>query len=374
MQVKTNSGEVLTLADRAIHHFTTSLSTIEVAAKNSQQLIAEFNKYFTGTYNGKNAEYKTYILTSDDVNKIESVKKLMKANGIAYGTTSGKMSGLNYYTKKTEEVITKNYTIAISACQPRGALATVLLEPKSNLSDSATYDITAWSQPYVYGVDAYAIKEKKEVDETFSSVVSPISIHNSTYGFVIPYTSLNSAKYLAYLLKNNIKVRYATKPFTINNKNYLQGSLIVLANGNTETKWNKIVNDAAVKFQIQPVPVSSGFVDKGSDFGSEDVRMITIPKVALFSGEQTSATDAGESWCFFDNELEYPLSLINAADIGRLDLNKYDVIILPEGSYKSLDDKSNIEKLKQFIKAGGRLVAIQGAVNLLAQSGDFGIK
>lgn len=122
------------------------------------------------------------------------------------------------------------------------------------------------------------------------------------------------------------------------------------------------------------MPVSSGFVDKGSDFGSEDVRMITIPKVALFSGEQTSATDAGESWCFFDNELEYPLSLINAADIGRLDLNKYDVIILPEGSYKSLDDKSNIEKLKQFIKAGGRLVAIQGAVNLLAQSGDFGIK
>lgn len=76
LQVKTNSGEVLTLADRAIHHFTTSLSTIEVAAKNSQQLIAEFNKYFTGTYNGKNAEYKTYILTSDDVNKIESVKKL----------------------------------------------------------------------------------------------------------------------------------------------------------------------------------------------------------------------------------------------------------------------------------------------------------
>jgi len=47
---------------------------------------------------------------------------------------------------------------------------------------------------------------------------------------------------------------------------------------------------------------------------------------------------------------------------------------MPEGNYKSLNDKANAEKLKDFVKSGGRLIAIQGAVNLLAQNGDFGIK
>lgn len=373
LTVKIYSGDTLNLLDRITHHLTTSLSTIEVASKNSKQLVDEFSKYFSdNAINGKNSTYKTYILTSDDANKINAVKDLLDANGIMYGQTNNKGIGYNYATNKDENIVLKKYSIAVSACQARGAMATVLLEPKSKLSDSATYDITAWSLPYVYGVDGYAIKEKKEIDETKTS--QKITAITAEYGVVIPYTSLNSSKLLAYLLKNNTKVRYASKPFTINGLNYSQGTLIVLKNGNTNVNWNKIVNDAAAKYNIQPVVVASGFVEKGSDFGSADVRLITAPKVALFSGEQTSATDAGESWCFFDNELEYPVSLINAADIGRLDLKIYDVIIMPEGNFKSLNDKSNMEKLKEFVKDGGRLIAIQGAVNLLAQNGDFGIK
>jgi len=373
LSVKTSSGDTITLADRALHHFTTSMSTIEISSKNAKQLVDEFSKYFSENISGKNSFYKTYILTSDDENKLQAVTHLLDANGIVYGQSNTKGIGYNYATGKEENIITKTYSIVVSVNQSRGAMVSVLLEPKSKLSDSATYDITAWSLPYVYGIDGYALKEKREVKEAKDSS-KLIRINYLDYGALIPYSSLNSAKYLAYLLKNNLKVRYATKSFTIDDKNYLPGTLIVLSNGNTNLNWKKIVNDGARKFNIESVPVHSGFVDKGSDFGSPDVRLITAPKVALFSGEQTSVTDAGESWCFFDNELEYPLSLINASDIGRLDLKAYDVIIMPEGNYKSLNDKANIEKLKDFVKSGGKLIAIQGAVNLLAQNGDFGIK
>ncbi|MFY7964769.1 MAG: M14 family metallopeptidase [Chitinophagaceae bacterium] len=373
LSVKTNAGEVLTLADRALHHFTTSMSTIETASKNAKQLVDEFSKYFSEIIQSKNSTYKTYILTSDDENKLKAVTNLLDANGIIYGQTNNKGIGYNYATGKEESIVAKKYSIAVSVNQSRSAFVTVLLEPKGKLSDSATYDITAWSLPYVYGVDGYALKERKEIAEQNDSAQLQRIVFLD-YGALIPFNSLNSAKYLAYLLKNNVKVRYATKSFTIDDKNYLPGTLIVLSNGNATVDWKKIVNDGARKFNIHPVAVHSGFVDKGSDFGSPDVRLISAPKVALLSGEQTSVTDAGESWCFFDNELDYPLSLINAADIGRLDLKKYDVIIMPEGNYKSLNDKANAEKLKDFVKAGGRLVAIQGAVNLLAQNGDFGIK
>ncbi len=373
LAVKTNAEDTLTLGDRAKHHLTTSLSTIEIASKYSKELIDEFSKYFNDNIDGKNSTYKTYILTSDDENKLIAVQNLLVANGISYGTTTGKMIGFNYHTNKISDVVLKKYSFAISACQPRGAMVNVLLEPKSKLNDSATYDITAWSLPYVYGVDGFALKEKKEVEPYKSSNQKIVPIV-SDYGVVIPYTSFNSSKYLAYLLKNNIKVRVASKPFTIKDNNFQQGTLIVLKTNNIYLNWNKIINDGALKFNIQPLAINSGFVDKGSDFGSQDVVLLKSPKIALFTGEHTSVTDAGENWCFFDNELDYPISLINVVDIKRINLKNYDVIIMPDGNYKVLSEKNNIEILKEYVTTGGKLIAIQGAVNILAQYADFGIK
>lgn len=370
--VKTNSDEILTLKDRALHHFTTSLSTIEVASKNANKIVDEFKKYFTDNNAGKNIEYKAYIVTSNDENKIKAVAELLIANGINYGISTAKVSALNYANNATESIQYKKYTLAVTAQQPRGALATVLFEPKSKLNDSATYDITAWSIPYVYGVDGFAVKENIEIEK--SSYNSAITSVTSNYGVVFPYTNINSAKCLAYLLKNNVKVRTATKPFTIDNKNYAAGTLIVLKNANANVDWLSIANTAANLYNIQPASVLTGFVQKGSDFGSADVKLIKAPNVALLTGEEVNQHAAGEVWSLFDNQLSYPVSLINADKIASIDLKKYNVIIMPDGNYKTLNEKSNIEKLKDFVRNGGRVVAIQEAVNVLAQSNEFGIK
>jgi hypothetical protein len=124
---------------------------------------------------------------------------------------------------------------------------------------------------------------------------------------------------------------------------------------------------------VQPIEVSSGFVDKGADFGSPDVRMILPPKVALLTGELTSSLGAGEVWHFFDQTLNYPLTLINGEDVGRIDLKRYDVLIIPNGSYRQFINKSMSDKLKEFVRSGGRLIAMQSAVEQLAAE-DWGIK
>jgi hypothetical protein len=45
-------------------------------------------------------------------------------------------------------------------------------------------------------------------------------------------------------------------------------------------------------------------MQKGPDFGSPDISVINVPKVALITGEQSSATHAGEVWNYFDKALE----------------------------------------------------------------------
>lgn len=370
--IKQSSGDTLTFVDRVTHHFTTSLSTIETSSKNAQRLIDEYKKFFDDNRNAKNDEYKTYIVTSKEANKIAVIKKLLNRNGIEYSNVSGKIKGYRYFTGKEEEAQLDENAIAVSMYQPRSSLAKVLFEQKSKLSDSATYDITAWSIPYAYGVEAYALKEKKE--GTASAAAKEITVDNSSYGYLIPYTSLNSVQALAYLLKNDVKVRYADNPFTYKNKNYDRGTLIVLKTSNAFDNWNALVKEAAQKFNVQVDAVSTGFMDKGADFGSPDVHFIPAPKVAVVTGDQVSAGDAGEVWNLFDQTLDYPITQILASDLGRLDLKNYSVLIFPDGNYQKLSDKTIVEKLKEFETGGGKIIAIQGAVTAFANNSEWGIK
>ena len=371
--VVTEDGDTLTLVDRALHHFTTGLSTIEITSKNAQKVVNEFKQFFTDGSNAKNTEYKTYLLSSNDVNKIDGLKKLLTANQISFSNIGAvNIKGYNYQTLKEEEGKTNNYTISISAYQPKSALVKVLLEPKSKLIDSATYDITAWSLSYAYGVDGFALKERKDftIENTNEIVDKTVQ---TNYGFIIPYTSFTGAKALAHLLKNNIKVRFAEKPFTYKNKNYERGTLLVLKTSNNLIAINKVVNEAIKAFDIVVQTVETGFMDKGSDFGSPDVKSITAPKVVMLTGEGVGSGAAGEVWNFFEQQLNYPLTLINANDIGKISLKNYHVVIMPDGYYRSLSDKNNIDKLKDFVRGGGKLIALEGAASQLASS-DWGFK
>lgn len=372
LTIKTAEQELLTLKDRAMHHFTTSLSTIEISSKNANSLVKEFSSFFDSYITGKTGTYKTYILSSNDYNKLKSVTDLLDQNNIEYCDVSGKFIGYNYQTQKEGNIDLAKYSIAISTSQTQGALATVLLEPKSKLSDSATYDITAWSLPYVYGVDGYALKTVREVSSKKMQAIT-ISSVTANYGYIIPYTNLNASKYLAFLLKNGVKVRFASKTFTYDSINYAAGTLLVLKTGNDKLDWNKLVNEGAKKFGIQPIPVETGMMQKGADFGSPDVRLIATPKIAMLTGDQVSATDAGEVWHFFDNTLDYPITALMADNIGRFNFKNIDVLILPDGWFRSLNDKTTTDKLKEFVKGGGKLIALGGVVNILA-NGEWGIK
>jgi hypothetical protein len=107
-----------------------------------------------------------------------------------------------------------------------------------------------------------------------------------------------------------------------------------------------LVKAAATAGSVPLLRVSSGFVDKGADFGSDLVHLIHPPRVAMLTGDQVSSLDAGEIWHFFEQELGYPVTLVNAADAGRVSWKDFDVLILPNGYYRVLEDKNITDGLK----------------------------
>ena len=365
--------DTLTLVDRAQHHYTTGISTIEVSAANQGKLLKEFQQFFDDARSGKGADYKTYVLTCSDENKLNALKELLQLNQINFGTLSNtSWKGYQYFSGKEEAFVNEGYHIAVSGTQTRSVLARVLLEPKTVVTDSNTYDITAWSLPYVYGIKAYGVKEKLDIKET-PLEVKAITTANAQYGLLIPYSSFQSSKVLAALLKQNIKVRFAEKPFTYQNKQYDRGTLIVIKTGNPEN-WNQLTQKICQQLQVQPEGVETGFMDKGIDFGSPDVKAV-LPqlKVAMLTGDQTSSLSSGEIWHYFERQLGYPLSLINATDLSRTSLKNYQVLILPDGNYRAISDKASTEKLKEFVRSGGKIIALKNALGYMA-AGDWGLQ
>ncbi|MEO6355786.1 MAG: M14 metallopeptidase family protein, partial [Ferruginibacter sp.] len=365
-----DNGDTLTLKDRIAHHFTTGMSTLEVASKNSEKIMKEYSNFFINEKNNGIGEFKSFVVTDVNSNKINALKRLLDGNNILYtNAVINNAKGYNYFTGKDESFSAAN-SLVISTYQPKGTLVKVLFEPKSKLVDSATYDITAWSLPYVFGLQAYAVKEKIAGTPYIAKPATAV-VPETSYGYLVNYTSFEEAKFLAALLNAGIRVRFAEKDFMLNGKKFTRGTLIVLKKGN-ETKMYEFAA-AAQKFNASVTAISTGFMESGHDFGSAKTHYINQPKVALVTGKGTDASAAGELWYLFEQELDYPITLINADDFANLSLKNIDVIILPNGNYKFLSDKEPLADLKTWVRQGGKIIALENAVNQMANS-DWGLK
>ncbi|SEN15369.1 Zinc carboxypeptidase [Mucilaginibacter gossypiicola] len=373
LAVVTRNGDTLTLVQRVAHHHSTSLSTLEIAALNTQKLLDEYKKFFDNSRANPPGEYKTYVIKNDNNNKVNALAKMLGRNGIQYGfgLANKAVTGFNYVTQKTEQYNVGANDLVINAYQPKAVLLHVLLEPKTFIPDSNTYDITAWSLPYAYGLKAYGLKESFKPASTEWSVAEPKPLVNThAYAYVSAWQSVNDVKFLAALLKKKIKVRYAEKPFEAGGKQFTAGSLIVTRAGNDLADFDQVVTQTAASLNQELTPISTGFVDKGSDIGSDAVRYIHQPKIALIAGDGINSEAMGEVWHLFEAQIGYPVTLIRYQDLARTKLGEFDVVICPDGRYEDFPS----EKLQNWIRDGGRLIAVDNAVSLLVDKKGFLIK
>lgn len=374
--IKTSDEDILTLKDRIAHHYTTGLSTIEISSLNAEKLKKEFADYFSKAKNSPKGIYKSYVISSsNDVDKIESLKKLLDNHKIAYGLASidKVQKGFSYKDNTTKNVQLSKNDLVINTNQPKSNLIKALFEPQAKLSDSITYDITAWSLPYSRGLEAYALantipttKDETVLKGTFTGVEKP-------YAYLSKWSSINDVSFLSHLLKNNIKVRFSQQPFSVDSKNFEAGTLVITRKGNEKLgdDFDKIVMATSQQFKRNIHGASTGMVTRGKDFGSDRVSYLKAPKVALLSGKGVSSLNFGEIWHFFEQQIQYPVTVLDTDYFNRIDLRNYDVLILPEGYYGNVLGKEKLSEVKEWIQNGGRLIAIDSALDLFADSEDF---
>ena len=375
--IETADDDVLTLKDRIAHHYTTGLSTIEMASLNADKLQQEFITYFKKARQNPSGKYKSYVISGNNSkDKINGLKKLLDRHQIKYvwSSSNSSVKGFDYQSNNTKSIKIGLRDMVINTNQPKSNFINALFEPQTKIVDSLTYDITAWALPYSRGLEAYALTNlitSKEMPE--EAIVSRPEGAANPYAYLAKWNSIDDVSFLGYLLQNKIKVRFSNTAFTIEGKDYEAGTLIITRRGNEKLgeKFDDIVRHATMKFNRKVIGVASGMVTKGKDFGSSSVRYLKAPKIAVLSGDGVSSLGFGEVWHFFEQQIQYPITVLDTEYFNRINLDKYNVLVLPSGYYDNILNKEKLSELKKWVQKGGRVVAIDRALNTFADSELF---
>lgn len=378
ISVTTELGDSLTLKDRLTHHFTTGMSTVEISSQNVPRLLSEFEKYFRDNSNNPAAPYKTYVISADNnPDKIKKITDWMATHSIVFGQAGAAKAtrGFDFSTQTTANVNISANDIIVNIYQPKSRFITTVFEPVSKLTDSLTYDITAWNLFYSYGLKGFALNEKISVAKSFEA--KPIvyqQIAAKPYAYIFEYQSLNDVEFLAALIKKGIKVRSAAKPFTLQAQPFDRGTIIVTRRNNERVAdFDNAVQTLAKSHGRKIFTTATGFVDKGVDLGSGNINYLKEPKVALLGGDQVSSLGYGEIWHFFEQQIHYPVSVVGTDYFKNVDLWKYNVLIVPEGFYRIFDE-TMLSTIERWVTDGGRLILIGNAANQFADKKGFALK
>lgn len=369
-------GDTLTLKDRILRAIATSIGTLEAIGDNHVKTVSEFNSFFNNPAKKGYGKYNSFVMKyAGNEQNIKALTKQLDLLQIQYSFADKKqnITAYNYQTRKEENAALDINDLIVSTSQPKGVFAKILFEPNTMLEDSNTYDITAWSLAYAYNTQAWATSQKitgtrnKNVNSNKSDI-------SNAYAYAIPWNSIEDAKFLANVLKEKIKVRTQEKPFSVNNKNFKAGTLLITRNGNEALgkQFDSKINEIAQKYGIDLVALNSGLVNSGPDIGSESTDFMANPKVGLIMGQGTSPTSVGEIWHFFEKQIAYPITLIDGAYINKVNMSNFDVIICADGSYTNIFKE--IKEVSKWINDGGRMVLIEGANQLVDGKEGFELK
>lgn len=376
-----SDGTVITLKDAALHHFEASLATIMAAAENREALLKDFAAY------KKTACAKPGFIALQPGPRATALASLLKSMGIEVGvlqTSQSRTDAVRYGEKKVGATTLPAGALIVPFGQPQGALARAILEPDPQIEEKFVkeqlgrrernekkgerepkewyefYDLTAWSLPLTYDVEAYFV-DGAMVPSTvpFSSeALKEAGVNRKArVAYAWRFDSDEAGQLAVALLQKGQKLQVATKPLVLegNAGSWPRGTFITRVEraADAEALYTQL-DTLAKKFGIAVRAVDSGYGAPG--LGSDSVVTVRMPAVALIAGEGVRFSGL---WFYLERVLGLPFTMVQSGRVNDQLLSRFNVLLLPEGARLS---KGENEALKTWMQRGGCAIAIGRAV------------
>jgi len=372
-----SEDHVLTLRERAAHHFIVAMSDLEHAAQRRRENTERFARFFTLPADPEAFSPVTYAIAKDnDPAMIRKLIALCVMHDIEIHEPSGSArvpagEFLGYRTGQPDDPPARLEDCwLIPGDQPRGALVRAVFERSTFIEDPETYDITGWSLPIAWGLDAWVIERdvSSELVPYASVRPAPAQTEAGKVGTVIGADQHNFPRAVGALVRNNCFARIAGGAFTIEGRTFPAGSLILHTIRN-EGRMDAFLDECRA-LGVEAFPINAGVSDDGYPPGADDNARFVPPRILLVRNEPTSAYSYGQLWHLLDIEMRLPHTAVNTHDLRRVDLSEYNVIVLPHlyGAFTDAIGEGMKSDIESWLRAGGTIVAIGGGADWAARA------
>jgi hypothetical protein len=429
---KLEDDTILTFRQGIAKHFTASMATIATAVENREARLKDYYAFFKSAMDeGRTGQMKRVVLLpGKDPARCAALVRNLVLEGLEVTVARDAFKSNSAHDYLAGKAAARDFpagAYVIDFNQPNKRLAKAHLEPNAELDKDFArrelerrernekrgknvskegyefYDITAWSLPLAFGVEAYWTEDSPAVKGAQVNLTDVITISgpNKYFGallsasdtqslpglgggveggrantaYVIPYGTDAATKLLIQLLNEGFKVAVTTRQLNAGGRNWPAGTLLLRTHRNPETLHERITR-LAVETGARVYAVNSAYSEEGdTGLGSENVESLKAPKVAVIWDEGTSPTSYGALWYTFERGYGQKFTPINIDALKFINLAPFNVLIFPDGSpgaYQSALGKDGIDKLKSWVSGGGVLIGFSGGAVLFTNK-DVGL-
>jgi hypothetical protein len=349
--IRQPDGQLLTLRQRATQHRTSGNATLAAAAARRGALLADFMRFHQTMGEG----LPDILVVPSGDGRSDALLALLRLQSIEVeqATRPFRADATPHFGFSTRREFPAG-TLIVRARQPRGRLASTLLQPETVLDATYSYDISAWSLPFAYGVEAHSTRRAPDAGWTAAAAQPRAGVGApaaNAFG-MLAEPRFDSWPTVIRYLKDGGRVRVLDRAFTIDGRSWPAGTLFFQRQG-VEDFTDKV--RAAGVHEIA-TPVYSGRVTTGNDLGTGRSQILKLPAVGLIAGDGVAVTSLGAHWFFLEQTLGLTVTQLTPERIAAADLSTFDVIIVPEMGRNALSERATAA-LKLWVQRGGTLVA-----------------
>ncbi len=439
-----------TLRDAAAHHYESAMATIQAAARNREALLRDFLAYRRAAIQAGKTDRmrRIVILPGSDPNRAAELAALLIRVGVEVRETSVPYTSPSAHpylpmTTIASQARSQPSTIhqapsthfpagalIVDLAQPQGYVARAFLEPDPDFEPEFTaeqyarrsrnekkndnerkedygfYDITAWSLPYAYGLEAYWTEDNPDVAarplalelprpttsrggshtdvadtpdiiaagklmaaaEPQAALRGVVRLHTqaggvkggkATVAYLFAYDRDAAATLALRLLQENYRLATATKPVRAGGRQWPAGVLIAYMSRNPETLHARIAQ-LAQELGVEVTAINTAYGETSPvSLGSEAVVSVKRPRVAVIADDGVEQTSYGALWYLLAQQVGLTFTPITLSVLQSDELNQFNVVILPEGyGYGGTLGKAGVNNLKEWIGRGNVLIGL----------------
>ncbi|HEX8638925.1 MAG TPA: M14 family zinc carboxypeptidase, partial [Pyrinomonadaceae bacterium] len=266
-----DDGSIVTLRSAIAKHYVASLTTLETLSKNKTQRLQDFYDFRRNALARANNDRLKRIVISPEKDRVKTAEmiEILRRARVEIKVAVAPFTSNSAHTYDTKNSPSGSRTFpsgsyVIDLNQPQTILIKSLLEQdtpqdaafvreevakfrrnemrgkSSQKEEYRFYDITAWSMPLAFGVDAFWTEDAAHVN---SNPVTPEYLENARRGsvsgraqiaYLIPYETDGAGAMAIRLLKEGFRVSVATKQLNAGGRNYGRGTFVVRVTRNNE--------------------------------------------------------------------------------------------------------------------------------------------